>query len=270
MRNRQKRLDQFVARVERGEVEALKTEGDRVAAVRALGAVPDAVGPRVPAAVARGPVRMVSMLAAYPDGPDKFKFRPAGAFGRKTLQIADTFDLMARRAVASGGREPFSVSQVAMGRLYRDLVERHECAGIKCSSIEGRSGGGGSGGGIMDAVLRDRQAIRALRGLMGEELALDVGPIPKARRRGRRSVPVRDLVDMVCLWDATITDVLRSYGWPVNGRNRAALTKAAGKALDRMAGPMRRARTAFASEFSRSIWDAADSWDPADSGPDPE
>ena len=129
-----------------------------------------------------------------------------------------------------------------MGRFYRDLVERHESAGVKCSSLESLSqrGGGGSGSDYMDAVLRDRDQIGALRKRIGVGSAMVVRRIRPSGRGSRTSIMDRRLVDIVCLEDGTITDVLRTHGWANDAKLRVALCKALAEVLDRMMGPVHR------------------------------
>lgn len=239
-------------------------EAGRVSAVRALGSVPDAVGPEIPEAPARGPVRMVDMMASYPKGDDGFELKPAGYMGRKTLQRADSFDVMASRAAGHGKPAPFNRAQVAMGRFYRDLVEKHDCAGVKCSSFESLSqGGDGRGGDFMDAVLRDRERIDNLRRRIGSSSAMVVRRIRPSDRGTRVSIMDRRLVDAVCIEDMTITDVLRVHGWVREGKSGqakhiSALMRAMADALDRMMGPVRRGGVS-ATRFGLSclpIWDA--------------
>ena len=210
----------------------------RLAEVRALGFVPAEVGPEIPTEPARGPVRMVDMMASYPKGDDGFEVKPAGFLGRKTLRLADSFDVMAAKAARHKKPAPFTPAQVAMGRFYRDLVERHESAGVKCSSLESLSqrGGGGSGSDYMDAVLRDGRQIQALRGRIGKGMALRV-----VRRRGcNRSIPSIRLVNMVCLQEKLLSHVLEEFGWSDRGGNIAKLQQALAEALDRMMGPVHR------------------------------
>lgn len=226
----------------------------RMAEVRAMGFVPAEVGPEIPVAPARGPVRMADMMAAYPKGDDGFEVKAAGFQGRKTLQRADSFDVMAAKAARHRKPSPFSPSQVAMGRFYRDLVERHECAGVKCSSLESLSQrSGGSGTDFMDAVLRDRERIGILRNRIGCGSAMAVRRIRPSDRGSRASIMDRRLVDIVCLEDGTITDVLRAHGWANDTKLRVALQKALAAVLDRMMGPMRRGAASvvrFGSECS--------------------
>ena len=220
----------------------------RLAEVRALGFVPAEVGPEIPTAPARGPVRMVDMMASYPKGDDGFEVKPAGFLGRKTLRLADSFDVMAAKAARHKKPAPFTPAQVAMGRFYRDLVERHESAGGKCSSLESLSqrGGGGSGSDYMDAVLRDRDQIGALRKRIGVGSAMVVRRIRPSGRGPRTSITDRRLVDIVCLEDGTITDVLRKHGWAVNADLVKALNRGLAEVLDRMMGPVRRGSASVA------------------------
>ena len=222
-------------------------EHARVAEVRAMGFVPSAVGQEVPVAPARGPVRMLDMMAFYPKGDDGFEMRAAGFLGRKTLQRADSFDVMAAKAARHKKPSPFSPAQVAMGRFYRDLVERHESAGVKCSSLESLSQrSAGSGSDFMDAVLRDREHITVLRQRIGSGSAMVVRRNRPSHRGSRVTIMDRRLVDIVCLEDGTITDVLRAHGWAVNADLVKALNRGLSEVLDRMMGPVRRSSASVA------------------------
>lgn len=237
------RIAAAVTRIERKSI----SEQARIAEVRALGAVPAEVGPAIPEAPARGPVRTMNLKAAYPKGDDGFEMKPSGFLGRRTLQRADSFDVMAAKAGRHKRPSPFSPAQVAMGRFYRDLVEKHESAGVKCSSLEGRTqGGGGSGTDFMDAVLRDRERIGVLRKRIGSGSAMVVRRVRPSDRGSRVTIMDRRLVDIVCLEDGTITDVLRAHGWANDARLRAALQSALAEVLDRMMGPVRRGSASVA------------------------
>lgn len=216
-------------------------EDQRIMAAKGMGFVPECVGPMIPEAPARGPIRTFEPMAAYPKGEDGFEYKPAGYMGRKALQRADSFDVMAAKAARHKKRPPFTPAQVAMGRFYRDIVEKHANAGVKCSSLEGRSqGGSGSGGEYMDAVLRDRQRIQVLRQRIGDGSALEVRRIRPTSRRSRITIKDRRLVDIVCLEDGTLSDVLRLHGWSNDARQRKALQQALRGILDRMMGPVRK------------------------------
>lgn len=233
-------------------------EAARIDQVRVKGFVPADVGPEIPMAPARGPVRMMDLMAAYPKGEDGFEFKPAGHKGRKTLQRADSFDVMTAKAARHRRPAPFSPAQVAMGRFYRDLVEKHECAGVKCSSLESLSQrGGGSGSDWIDAVLRDRDRIDVLRRRIGSGSAMVVRRVRPSARASRVTIMDRRLVDIVCLEDGTISDVLRAHGWAIKADLVRALTQTLGDVLDRMMGPVRRggASVAHFGSGCLPIWD---------------
>ena len=232
--------DRIAVAVTQIEQQLGKDAHARLAEVRALGFVPAEVGPEIPTAPARGPVRMVDMMASYPKGDDGFEVKPAGFLGRKTLRLADSFDVMAAKAARHQKPAPFTPAQVAMGRFYRDLVERHESAGVKCSSLESLSQRGGGGSDYMDAVLRDRDQIGALRKRIGVGSAMVVRRIRPSGRGSRTSIMDRRLVDIICLEDGTITDVLLAHGWANDAKLRVALCKALAEVLDRMMGPVHR------------------------------
>lgn len=216
------------------------SEAARIAEVKAQGFVPLECGPEIPAAPARGRVGVFEATALYPKGESDFEMKPAGYMGRKTLQIADVFDVMNAQAARRKVDQPFNPSQIAMARFYRNLVEKHAVAGVRCSSLESIGGGSGGGGGeYIDAVLRDRDRIELIRGRIGDRSAMVVRRIRPSKRGSRVSIFDRMLVDSVCLKDQTIGQVLRAHGWSVQGRPIKALLVALADSLDRMMGPVR-------------------------------
>lgn len=217
---------------------------ERLEAIRLRGAVPDACGPEIPVAPARGGFRVFDPVGLYPKGKDEWEVKPSGFLGRKAMRMADAFDRMAVAAAKSKSPPPFTPTQVAMGRLYRALFERHEAAGPKCVSLE--TSGGGSGGGqgsFIDAVLRDRERIDAMRRRIGTGAALVIRRIRPSARGSKATISDRRAVDIICLEDGTCADVLRAHGWcspdgKVDGKYVKAVAQAVGDALDRMCGPV--------------------------------
>ncbi|WP_241525936.1 hypothetical protein [Pseudophaeobacter leonis] len=228
-------MKDFVVIVAPDGAARLEAEAARVAVAKARGAVPEECGDAIPNAPARGAFRVFQPTRLYPDGGDGYVAKPAGYRGRSAIQRADVFDRMAASSARSKKLMPLTPAQVAMGRHYRDLVERHACAGLKCSSIEAiRSGGSGRGGDFMDAVLRDREEIERLRLRIGTRSAMVVRRIRPSKRRSRTSIRDRRLVDMVCLEDLGVTEALKAHGWSVYGLTVQAASKALGQALERM------------------------------------
>ena len=88
----------------------------------------------------------------------------------------------------------------------------------------------------MDAVLRDREEIERLHRRIGTGSAMVVRRIRPSQRGSRVSISDRRLVDMVCLEDRAVSDVLKAHGWSVLGETSRAVAKALGQALDRMGG----------------------------------
>ncbi|WOI35027.1 hypothetical protein R1T40_09975 [Tritonibacter scottomollicae] len=212
----------------------LKAEVDRIAAVKARGQVPEICGDAIPEGPARGAIRVFQPMSLFPDGKNDWVARPSGYRGRSAVQRADVFDVMTAKAVSNGKPAPFTREQVAAGRYYRDLVERHACAGVRCSSVEAlRSGDGGSAS-FIDAVLRDREEIERIRRRIGTSTAMAVRKIRPSKRGSRVNIADRRLVDMVCLEDKPISAVLRAHGWSVQGLTSGALRQALAEALGRM------------------------------------
>lgn len=223
-------------------------EAVRIAEVKARGDVPEACGPEIPEAPARGAFRLVQLKRLYPDGADGYQIKDAGHLGRAAICNADVFDRMAASAARARKPVPLSPGQISMGRHYRDLVERHACAGLKCSSVEAaRSSGSGQGGDFMDALLRDREEIDHLRRRIGAGVAMEVRRVRPSQRGVRASIPDRRLVDMVCLEDSSLSEVLAKSGWvaegtAAQGKHIRVLCEALCSALDRMIGPVARSR----------------------------
>lgn len=170
-------------------------ESDRRAAMLAAATPPEACGPDMPVAPARGafatfqPLRILpgSAGTAVPDG-----YRGHGeARHRDALRRADVFDRMledARRRHDRAGDDaafaaPLSPGQVAMGRIYRDLVEDHDGKGVRCASLEAAPGGGGQGS-FIDTFVAQGIAIERIRARIGPGAALAVRRIRP--RRGAR------------------------------------------------------------------------------------
>lgn len=225
-------------------------ETERRAVMLAAAAPPAICGPDIPVAPARGafatfqPRRLVpgSAGTAVADG-----FRGVGEDRpRSALRRADVFDRMieeARRRHDRHGDDdgpfvpPLSPGQVQMGRTYRDLVEDHDGKGMKCASLEGARGGGGSGS-FIDTFVAQGIAIERIRARIGRGVAMQVRRIrPSARGGAARGIILdRVLVDLVCLGDRTLTDVLAGHGWDKQTKHIAALRVALMDALDRMQG----------------------------------
>ena len=103
--------------------------------------------------------------------------------------------------------------------------------------METRGGGSGGNGGREEAIFSDLQRLRALHRRIGDGLAKEVRSLrPSATGGKRRAITVRRLVDMVCLADATISDVLEAHGWAKKGPAPKALRDTLGATLDRMQG----------------------------------
>lgn len=206
---------------------------DRLAEIKGRAVAPETCGPEMPVAPARGrmvrvePVQM--LLTATGWAPQHSGYR-----GRDAARGADVFDEMDRQAARAGGARPFTLRQIAAGRAYAALVERHASVGIKGRSIETGAGGSGNrgGGGIIDLILDEGRAIASMQAAIGDGWALAV---VRASKRKRTPLTVRELVDRVCLQGQTISEVLQSCGWSVYGETCVWAREALAGALDRMA-----------------------------------
>lgn len=231
-----------------------RDEAMRIEDVRARGRVPEGCGPEIPDAPARGPVRRFQPMGYYPVGSDGWAMKATGHMGRAALRRADVFDVMAARAARHAKPAPFTPSQVQVGRDYRDVVERHASAGVRCSSMEAQSGGGGGGGAFIDAVLRDGERIALLRGRVGGGQAMCVRRVRPSARGSRLGIADMVLVDMVCLRDLALGPVLKAHGWSVWAGSLDAVRQALCAALDRMTGPVRSGSVMYCGTRPGMVW----------------
>ncbi|VCU61585.1 hypothetical protein EPIB2_662 [Tritonibacter mobilis] len=218
-------------------VARLLEEAERVAMVKARGVVPSACGDSIPEAPARGAFRVFDPVALYPDGSD-YAVKSAGYRGRKAIRLADAFDKMEGQA----RKVLFEPHQKAIGRSYGALFEKLDAAGVRCSSVEAMQQQASSGGGeYMDALLRDRQRLDDMQDRVGYGVALSVRRIRPSARGKVGLIKDRSLIDMVCVQDLTLSEVLKKCGWVADGQRAQgkhikSLRLALLSALDRMAG----------------------------------
>lgn len=173
-----------------------------------------------------------------PDGSEAgWKEADAGWHGFKSVRALDTFDRMV--AAAHRRKHPclLTPGQIAMGRRYAALVERAASDGMALSKLDASNGSGDSGG-WMDHHLSVAQELAMLRNRIGCGAAMALRRIRPTTRGAVQRGPIMDrvLVDLVCIKDCTLTDVLESHGWAVKGPNRKAVAEALAAALDRMIG----------------------------------
>lgn len=212
---------------------------------------PDACGPAIPVAPARGPMQSFMPREVVQTEAGNWRGRNAGYMGRRAARVSDTFDMMtfqAQRAHASkvrkaekAGRDApvflplFTHGQVSAARDYAALTERVEASGVKCSSLEALGAASGGGGDREAAIFRDFQRLRALHARIGNGLAKDVRRIRPGKDK-RSAIRLRALVDLVCLGDMSLSGVLGRFGWSKDEKSLEGLRRALCAALDRMQG----------------------------------
>lgn len=210
----------------------LMSEADRLAYLKARAEAPESCGPEIPVAPAKGEMLAVPPMAMQmgEDGPVLVH---VGFRGRDAARALDVWDEMARQALRAGGEEPFTRAQVAAGRAYGALVERHSARGLRGISAEtmmaGRGGQGGDG--FLEALLAEGARLDAIVQAIGDGVALEVR---RVSRRARGVVTVRALVDGLCLEGRTLAGQLRRAGWDTNGATIEAARDKVAQALDRM------------------------------------
>lgn len=200
--------------------------------------VADAMPPvgAAPVAPARGPMAAV----------DLYELRAGGTRHRSGCHMRDMCQLeimvaQARlRHQARGGNAPFeapfSPSQIAVGRAYRDLVEWREGSAMRCASVEALPGGGGGGSGLfIDAFIAQGEWLTVLRDRIGGGTILDVRR-HMDRGNTRRPITARAAIDGLLVSGLDLSAILANHRWQVDGKNRKALRLGVAEALDRMLG----------------------------------
>lgn len=215
----------------------LELERRRIEAIKAAAQPPAECGPDIIAAPARGPSVAFQPVELRPKGADEWQAVSVGYGGRSAVRAADVFDRMIASAERGGRSWPLTPGQIAIGRRYRDLVEWRAAGAIKCSAIDGRQAGSGERD-FMDAYLSVGRELDGMRRRIGGGVAMQVRRVrPSARGDGQRG-PIFDraLVDMVCLQQLLLSEVLRRHGWSTYRDHRITLREALSGALDRMIG----------------------------------
>lgn len=217
-------------------------EARRMDAIRVAATPPVACGPAVNMAPARGFHLVTNPIGMVPRGVDGWEAQPVAFRGRSVLQRGDVFDDMNARARAAGRPLPFDEGQIWIARRYRALTEGRDAGGVKCSSMGGGGGGGDGGDGARDFMyyyMQDGKHLAHLVARIGVGASLVVRRVrPSARNEGVKAGLILDrvLVDMMCLYDKTPSQVLVKHGWATKGQNRAMIRVALAGALDRMQG----------------------------------
>lgn len=190
-----------------------------------------------PALAAREEARIATRLAGYtpptldPSGP--LPYGPArGGFERAELPDPWTgrpMPVRRRRGSSALGRLPEGLRAAAA--RYAALVEAVNAPG--CPSLDAPRGGGLSDGGASSRCALAQRLGRAHEAI-GPTLALPARGAQAHADRGRRSVSVRALVDMVCLEGRPLRDVLASHGWSRWAEHERRLGDALRAALERL------------------------------------
>lgn len=216
-------------------VAAQKAEAGRLASIRKAAAIPAEAGDAIAPAPARG--GFVLLDPSRLDAEPAYARTAAGYARVRPIRAADVFDLMGAQARRRKVGHPLAPSQIEVARRYRGLVEVLSADGCKLSSLE-RSHSGGEAGHWMDRRLMISAEVEGLQRRIGNGVAMAVRRVRPSQRGAAQRGPILDrvLVDMVCLKDCPLDDVLRSHGWQVNGRHRECVLQALSGALWRMVG----------------------------------
>ncbi len=226
----------------RSGADRLAAEAARVEAMLRDAAPPLDCGPEIPVAPARGPFRVFEPRATAPGGRlvhDGYR-GPGEAAPRKAVSRLDAFDVMMVKARGRSKDAPplFTAAQVKAGRDYAALSEKRAACGMSGSSLEvsaARVRGSGQGSRI-DAMIAERQRLDRMIAAIGTGYAIAPSQARQHMDRGKRfAIPMRALVDGVCLRGLTIGELVQDgYGWRPTTKTVAAVRAALCAALDRM------------------------------------
>jgi len=220
--------------LKRGQ-DRLALEGARVEAMLQR-AIPLPGMGAAPVAPARGPLRIETAWEVVPGGTRRL----AGTHGVEMCQL-EVMVVQAARRQADRNPDapfvaPFTPSQIAVARAYRDLIEWREGSALRIASLEaGRNTGSAGGGLFIDSFIQQGRWLAELHRRIGQGVAMDVRR-QMDRGNARRTITVRAVVDMVVVGGTDLSAVLVRFGWQANGQNRKVLRTQLVGALDRMQG----------------------------------
>lgn len=217
--------------------EAERAAALRLRAVKDAGAIPEACGPDIAPAPARGGFVLVQNIELLPVGTDDVEAVHRGYGGRQAIRRADAFDAMMAAAARRKQPAPLTHGQISIGRRYHDLVQLLSADGTKLSSLQA-SAGGPDGRDWMDRRLEVSAEVDRLRRRIGSGVAMAVRRVRPSDRGGPTARQISDmvLVDAVCLKGKSIKTVLTFHNWSTYSGNQKALSAALSAALDRMIG----------------------------------
>lgn len=239
-----------------------RSDGDKrreAEAARVAQVLADAVPPvaSAPVAPARGAMAAMDCWTLLPGGTRRLVGRSMRDLCQLEVMVVQARQRHAARGVEAEFVPPFSPSQIAVGRAYRDLVEWREGSAMKCASLEAGRAGGGSGL-FIDTYMAQGDWLAVLRARIGAEVIMDVRR-NMDRGNARRRITARAAVDGLLVAGLDLSAILSNHRWQVDGKNRKALRLGVAAALDRMIGPSRSSIAAWAGEgWSQALADGHD------------
>lgn len=218
---------------------AASAEAEAIRKIKARATPPEVCGPELPVAPAQGRLIPFHPVVVMIDAKGQEQAIEMGYRGRAAARVADVFDhMLARQSQAH--REAhgplFTPSQVAIGRLYRAMVEDRARGNLRGVDLMGSGGGGGDHDGWLAAFTDVGAQLAAMRRRVGSGDALPLRRVRPSRRGRRVAIPRLALVDQVCVGQMTLSDVLERAGWGAKGDLRHALRCELQECLDRMQG----------------------------------
>ncbi|GAA5073529.1 hypothetical protein N0B44_15640 [Roseibacterium beibuensis] len=199
-----------------------RAEDEALRLLKARGTPPEQCGDAIPVCPARGPILPWMPTETYRDVHGKE--HTVRAARHHAGRVRDVFDRLGSR---------LDPGQVAVGRHYAALTEELAGSGLGAVSLDGAGGGGGRDD-VLERRLTMRAELDAMQARIGGALALDIRNLRPSARDGRRAIPLRALVDLVCLSDMMPGAVLLQFGWAKDAAKVKLLTAELAQALDNM------------------------------------
>lgn len=233
--------DRMADKVSDGKLR-LEAEALRVARVIADATPPEGAGTGVHAAPARGAARVFRevQVVMTANGPRRRSTRPAEGDAIRCASALDLIEVRRRSRDADG--PIFSPAEHMAAAEYEALFHRVMSGRVKCSSLDGGTGGGDAAG-VMDAMIDSIRRLERMDARIASQFFdqrtghLHVlraeGPAAQA---GRRSIFIQDLVHWALIRREPLTALLERRGWPKQTRYLQRLQKALAQALTAIYG----------------------------------
>jgi len=220
----------------------LQAEGERIKRLMDGATPPEGCSTEIPVSPARGPARVFREVEVYmtANGPRRRSVRPKVGDAVRCASALDLIEVRSRSRKRPG--PIFSPAEHMAAAEYEALVHKVQAGQVKCSSLDGGTGGGDAAG-VMDAMIDSIQRLKRMDRRIVEcfhdeklghvHVLRAEGP---AAQLGRRSIFIQDVVAWALIRREPLTALLARRGWPKQTRYLETLQKALSRALSAIYG----------------------------------